>query len=221
MICGVEDHLEAEASINRWPDPAVKWHIVNPGAFGGLAADQVLAAIRWAWAQWAAVCGIKPEQAASAAEAHVVIECRTIDRAGGTLAWSELADGTERQKGQRYDASEAWVSQLGASVPSTRIDLGRVACHEIGHVLGIPHLGNGNLMQPLYDIRIWTPQAGDIAEAVARYGPSLPSTPPAPPPPAAGEWSLTAGGITIRGTGQVTAAALPGFRVTPLAGAGS
>lgn len=208
-ICGVaDDGLEASPAISRWPSPDIRWHVTNPGGFHGLDASAVLAAFRWAWGEWAKVCGIRPAE--SAAGPHVLIECALIDRPGDVLAWSELADGTSRQKRQRYDSQEPWVSVQGPGVPSMMIDLGRVACHEIGHVLGIPHIARGNLLQPLYSPAIWTPQRGDIAEAQARYGPPLPDVPPPPPPPPGG-WE-----IVIKGTGDIASVSIPGFRVTRL-----
>lgn len=118
-------------------------------------------------------------------------------------------------KHQRFDHMETWCYVSGTAVPrDMRIDLGRVACHELGHVLGIPHIQAGNLMQPTYSYSIWTPQAGDIAEAQGRYGKPVnaPPTPPPPPPVPSGSWT-----ITLTGSGPITGASIPGYRVTPLA----
>ena len=209
--CGHPDVMAVSDNLAKWPDPAIRYHVANPGGFPGLTSEQAVAAFGWAWDQWANVCGIAPEYTTNPAKAHVVIECARIDRPGQVLAWSELADGTARQKGQRYDAAEAWTLHQGASVPRQKIDLGRVAAHEIGHVLGIPHIASGNLLQPLYDPAIWTPQAGDVREARERYGPPL--RPAAPPPePPAGGWT-----VTLEGTGNLTNVVVPGFRVTRIA----
>ena len=81
--------------------------------------------------------------------------------------------------------SEKWVPALNFTVntawcisdnpPSNRLDLVRVLTHELGHGLGVSHLGeqSGCLMAPFYSSRIGWPQPGDIAEVVARYGPPV------------------------------------------------
>jgi hypothetical protein len=101
-----------------------------------------------------------------------------MDGQNGVLAESQLANGQSGQKWQRYDSGERWVN---AERPNNfEIDLARVACHEIGHFIGIPHISQGNLLQPTYDVRIRKPQAGDIREAQARYGKPSPTAPPPP-----------------------------------------
>jgi hypothetical protein len=195
-MCGCPDVQPVGMEIAKWPTKDLTWY-VQPGDFPGLTRLAALAAFDWAWNQWAGVCDIRPRNVTTAAEALILIECKQIDGVNGTLAWSYLADNTNSVKQQRYDR-ENWVSQIGASVPNNRIDLCRVACHEIGHVLGLSHLSSGNLLQPTYDTRIWTPQVGDIAEAQARYGKPK-STPPAEPPPTTpvpAGWT-----VTIKGTG--------------------
>ncbi len=210
-FCGHPDVMAVSEDLAAWPSPEIRYYVTNPAGFPGLSRDQVRAAFAWAWDRWAAVCGIAPEEVGDPAKAHVVIECARIDRAGQVLAWSELADGTARQKAQRYDSSEAWASVPDATVPRQKIDLNRVACHEIGHVLGLPHIASGNLLQPLYDPSIWAPRAGDVREAQARYGPPL--RPAAPPPePPSGGWT-----VTLEGTGDLRNVVVPGFRVTRIA----
>jgi len=218
-MCGLPDAMEqtAEAAMAaKWPTLDLSWFVTNPGAFPGLDAQRVVDAFAWAWGQWASVCAIRPRQAANAASANVVISCAPIDGAMGVLAWSELADGTARAKSQRYDSQERWAAQSGPTPPANLIDLMRVACHETGHVLGIPHIAGGNLLQPTYDSRIWSPQAGDIREAQARYGPPVAVAPPPTPPahPVGGiPWT-----ITISGTGEIDGVSIPNFRVTKIQG---
>jgi hypothetical protein len=61
--------------------------------------------------------------------------------------------------------SQVWIGRI------LTIDPLRVLTHEFGHVLGIGHGPKGSLMYYEYS-EVATPQAWDIAEAVARYGPA-------------------------------------------------
>lgn len=194
-FCGHPDVMPLAEALQAWPRKDLSYTITNPGGFPGLSADQAKAAFAWAAGQIEAACDVRLRWTPDAAAALIVIDCQRIDQPGGVLAYSELADGTARRKGQRYDSSEAWVYVQGPQVPRSRIDLGRVALHELIHMMGVPHLPSGNLMQPLYDMNIWTPQSGDVRELVARYGP--PAAPPPPAPPE-GEWLME-----VRGTGPV------------------
>jgi hypothetical protein len=207
-FCGHPDRMEMGEGLGKWPDANIRWWIDDSTLAGlPISKDVIYAAYQWAWEQWAGVCGIKPSQAAQQNQAHVRVRFAPIDGPSKTLAWSELANNNNTAKQQQYDSQETWVN---SEAPKRfQIDLGRVACHEIGHVLGIPHISNGNLLQPLYDVNIRTPQRGDISEAQARYGPPV-GTPP-PPPPAGDKFVLT-----LEGAGKLTALAATGFKVERL-----
>lgn len=209
-ICGHPERMEIGEGLGKWPDVNIRWWI-DDSTLSGLQIDvaTVHAAYEWAWAQWAAVCGIKPQQAASQQQAHVRVRFAAIDGPSKTLAWSELANNQNTAKQQQFDNAETWVNS--AAPQRFQIDLGRVACHEIGHVLGIPHISNGNLLQPLYDVNIRTPQRGDISEAQARYGPPVGGTTPPTPPPSGDKFVLT-----LEGTGKLTALSTTGFKVERL-----
>lgn len=134
--------------------------------------------------QWNAVCGIRL-QPARGDRPDIVADVGSgrrhdFDGPGGVLAWSEMPCGSERQLQQMYDRDERWSQSM----------LLAVVCHEIGHAIGIPHIQAGNLMAPYYDPDVTGPQAGDIAEAVRRYGQPQPEVPPTTgedlPRPAAG-----------------------------------
>ena len=201
-FCGCPDLMVLEASNNRWPDPHIHWGLANNWP---VPMDLVISAITWACQQWEAVCGLRFTYCETAfpvaAKSRMLIKCDRIDGQSGTLAWSELANGRDGQKGQQYDSGEKWVNDERPN--NFEIDLGRVACHEIGHFIGIPHIAQGNLLQPMYDVRIRTPQAGDIREAQSRYGP--PTTPK--PPPGDGAEFL------IRVNADASIALSPGVRV--------
>lgn len=130
--------------------------------------------------QWNAVCGIELVRVTTESDANIVADDygNTGDqfgRAGGVLADSHLPCGaTARTRlQQRYDTGERWTDEM----------LLAVACHELGHAIGLPHLSAGSLLQPYYDPRITKPQKNDIEEVVRRYGPPSPRPSPSPLPP--------------------------------------
>lgn len=113
----------------------------------------------------------------------------------GVLAQSELANGRDGRKTQQYDSTERWV--VSDRPANAQIDLARVACHELGHFIGIPHIAAGNLLQPTYDVRIRGPQGGDIAEARARYGPPAVKPPPDDSPGPVERYLIEGTGIKV------------------------
>lgn len=176
-MCALPESLTTSADLSKWGKRAIRWCVT---ALPGLDEARVIAAYREAWSYWAAVCGIEPAYVEGARTSDVLMGAGLIDGRNGTLAWSELPNGSDRQLRQMYDTGERWV--VSETPDAASIDLVRVACHEVGHVIGIGHLpaGTGNLMCPAYDPRIRRPQRVDIAEAVARYGPPTPGPIPTP-----------------------------------------
>lgn len=204
-FCGLPDVMEmgSDLSLPRWPSNSLTWTFTN--TWPQIPKDQLIEMFRWAFAQWEMVCNLHFNYVEGSA-AHIRIQTGRIDNRGGTLAWSELANGNMNPKDQKYDSDEPWV--FSETPTQFTIDLGRVAAHEIGHVIGIPHIESGNLLAPIYSSRIRTPQGGDIRQAQTRYGP-----PQLPPPDPGGEKTFM---VTISGTGELVKLEATGFRVTPL-----
>lgn len=208
VICAVPpDALAlAEAGVCKWPGGDVTWAVESHPS--RLSFEDARDAYALAWGWWARVCGLRPRYTTNPRTANVLMGAGRIDGPSGTLAWSELPCGGAAQLRQRYDDAERWV--VSETPAAGEIDLARVACHEVGHAVGIGHIGPGNLLAPTYSSRVRKPQAGDIEEAVRRYGPPREAPPEAPPPAAA---EIT---VTVRFENGRPVVSIPGYRVTPL-----
>lgn len=165
----------------KWPgaNPRLPWHVDLAGYRGQTPRDKIMEAFRLAWLWWAEIAEIEPVMVQSAAEALIRKHFAAVDGPNGILAWSELADNTNQPKTQRYDAAEPWV--LSESLQDG-MDLARVACHEIGHVLGLEHDGRNAdaLMRPTISNSIRKPTARDAARLLA-LGYKKRTTPLPPP----------------------------------------
>mgnify|MGYP002622544591 CR=1 FL=1 len=177
-ICPGIERMAVGGRVCKWGKHKLSWNFA--GRLPGLNEDQVKAAIDLAASYWSAVCDLAFEWTANPRSADLPLSAGAIDHAGGTLAWQELPCGSDTPRRGRYDTRETWENAISPS--RGRIDLVRVAAHEIGHGIGIPHLAAGNLLQPTYDTRIRKPQAGDIREAQRRYGPPKSKPDPADDP---------------------------------------
>lgn len=180
--CGNRDVENARAGVCQWETANISYYVAATPS--GLSEEEARDAYRRAWNSWEEVCGLVVTETANRNQAHVVMDVGRGRRAGfdgrsGTLAWSELPCGT-KQVLQRYDLDEVY----GTSSAGGRIILENVACHEIGHAIGISHISPSAgraLMNPTYSPNVPAPLGPDIAEAVSRYGkksatPTLPPT---------------------------------------------
>lgn len=175
-FCKHPDTMQAQSSRCKWPDGNITWCITSPlpNFPGGMQAQ--VEATGEALAEWAKVCGIKPQYTPGNPQARIQIGYRAIDGQYGVLAESELPCGRPSICHQWYDTGDSWAVFTG-SRRGNALDYRRVAMHELGHALGMNHIGAGNLLAPTYSDSVWVPQAGDIAEMKARYGEPVPQDP--------------------------------------------
>lgn len=169
-FCGHPDVLPLQSGVGRWSNPNITWtmQVSNWPRLGTAAAIE---AFKQAWQSLQDVCGINVTYVTDKSQACVVTSMASIDGAFGVLAISQLpGPNNTMQLTQQFDQAEAWAD--GETVPNGQIDIQRVAAHECMHALGVPHVGNNNLISPIYNPSIRRPVAGDIAELQGRYGPS-------------------------------------------------
>lgn len=184
-FCRLPAHLlgEREGQLCQWPrDHVVTWH-VNP-AGGQLPDDEIVMTFGVAWAAWQEVSGLRARQVQRPQGANCVIDFGRIDGPFGILAWAELPCGSasNTRLRSRFDSGDRWA--ICDQCPSGKIDLLRVAIHEIGHLIGLGHEQDPSvpsIMDPsLSDVRSLQPW--EIGQAVDRYGPAGGEPPPPEPP---------------------------------------
>lgn len=189
--CGCPDHFEFAASPKKWGKRELNYKIIR--YVDGLTNNEQDSIIEQAFRQWSDVCDVKFEQAKRTDLLgidiiNIVISAGIgtndhFDGPFGTLAWAYLPSSPNffGQLHMKFDLSETWSDS-----PSERgILMLNVACHEIGHLLGLEHSSvRGALMAPFYDPNIAKPvQRDDISRIVGLYGhPKPPALPPIIPP---------------------------------------
>ncbi|MEO2046463.1 MAG: matrixin family metalloprotease [Pirellulales bacterium] len=155
--------------IAKWNKTHLLWFIAD--RLPGISIETLTAAYKEAFASWQAIAGVTFQQTASQSNADIVLLSRPIDQESGVLAEAELPVGDDRQLRMWLDTAESWDQD--GNVLQSEIDLVAVIAHEAGHILGIGHISEGNLLAPYYDPSIRNPQQGDIAEGLKRYGPPV------------------------------------------------
>ena len=185
FFCALPVRLELDASLARWTKRSLLWSIT--GALPNVSEVDQQVCYTTAWGFWQAICGIGCNYTDIARNADVRMGSGPIDGRGQVLAWSELPNGADGPLQQKYDTGDSWSATLDVEhIPAGLIPLLVTSAHEIGHALGLGHSINpADLMYPTLNTRsLGRPQAGDIREAQARYGPPgpVPTPPPTPKP---------------------------------------
>ena len=194
--CALPDVLPMRVEFAKWGITNLTYYVAARD--NDLAAEQWDAAIDQAFKQWSDVANLRFSRVSTQTGANFIMSVgsgssQQFDGAGGTLAWAQLPPNNT-YRGQllcRFDTGETWRINQNQS----GILLVNVACHEIGHLLGLEHSQiNTALMAPFYKATVSKPvQNDDIARIVKLYGTAtdVPPTDPTPSPTLAAPTDLT------------------------------
>ena len=180
--CGLPDH------IHRLGGGASAWDRTLATGQGiaytiqrytvGLARSDQDDLLEMAFGQWTDVSGIKFRRVKHSREANILVGASGSAREHFgepfvTLAWSELppSGSFAGQLTMKFDDAERWMRDGSGDRGILYLN---VACHEIGHAIGLDHDSNLDhvaLMDPMYAPEVSRPLPGyDINQAQDRYG---------------------------------------------------
>ncbi len=169
---GDHDHHHARPLVGpqaaRWPTNRITYSIDYPSARSvnpPLADAAIQAAFKQATGWWSEQLELDFVEVPSTTAAHIPIRFERIDGPQGILAQAYLADGTPNPKPLTMDGSERWTAGAPAS---GLVSIPTVACHELGHSLGLDHdaASAPAVMRPTYTAALPREQARDIDRAV-------------------------------------------------------
>lgn len=164
--------LREEGSEACWKKRALNYYIKGWVHAHDVSHTAQRAVYSSAWKDWEEISTLSFTEVKKAKDADLIIdsgegERDNFDGPGGTLAWSYMPDGEDKQLWMKFDLTENWT--VRSDNPGTL--LRNVASHEFGHMLGLEHQNTlGALMAPYYNARVERPQPPDVRCLHQLYG---------------------------------------------------
>lgn len=173
-FCGLtQNQLMEVGAANKWGHSPVTMSHNMDLRIANITTSQIDDIFVRVGALWSSVCGIDLRFIGAGQTANIFAESGRIDGKNNVLGQSYLPfPGIPKSQtiGQLYDTAEAWTIHF----------LFQVVLHEVGHAIGLDHGPQGTaIMSPMLT-PLDAPQAWDINQTQARYGP--PRTIPVPTP---------------------------------------
>eukprot|EP00062_Callorhinchus_milii_P022317 gi/632979987/ref/XP_007906776.1/ PREDICTED: matrix metalloproteinase-21-like [Callorhinchus milii] len=149
---GSADFLDAATLQLGFTKTRLKWRILAEGYSSQLSVEDQRLILRLAFRMWSEVTPLTFQEDLLASGSHIDIKLGFGTKRH--LGCSQVFDGTGREYAHawrlgniHFDDDEHFV----APTSTEGISLLKVAVHEIGHVLGLPHMQRaGSIMQPNY-----------------------------------------------------------------------
>ncbi|XP_034777749.2 matrix metallopeptidase-21 [Acipenser ruthenus] len=130
----------------------LKWRLIGEGYSSQLSIDEQRYIFRLAFRMWSEICPLEFEEDNSSPLA--MIDMRLGFGTGRHLGCTQTFDGAGREFAHAWYLGDIHFDDdehFTAPNSDNGISLLKVAVHEIGHVLGLPHIyRTGSIMQPSY-----------------------------------------------------------------------
>tara|TARA_Y100000310_G_scaffold238042_1_gene241358 strand:- start:231 stop:833 length:603 start_codon:yes stop_codon:yes gene_type:complete len=171
--CGVKDEL-ANGIFRRkskWGKNSLSYHMYARDT-GELSKEEWDKEFRLAFDAWSEITPLVFQETDSYSGADIIVSVgrrrrESFGRSGGVLAWAGMPSG-KNYDGQlltKFDMAENWVLPGNSGIV-----LRSVACHEIGHLLGLDHSNDEKALMYPYINNALKPREDDITKIQKLYG---------------------------------------------------
>lgn len=172
--CGVKDELASGIfrKKSKWGKNILSYHMYARDT-GELSADEWDKEFRLSFDAWSEITPLVFKAVDSYRSADIIVSVgrrrrESFGKSGGVLAWASMPS-SPNYNGQlttKFDMAENW-----ALPDSDRgIILRSVACHEIGHLLGLDHSSDKMALMYPYINNALKPREDDITKIQKLYG---------------------------------------------------